>query len=203
MSSSTTKPVPIFTIGYGQRDIDGLLADLQTYHIQFLIDVRSQPYSRYKPDFSQKALAQHLAAAGVRYIFMGDTLGGRPDDSVCYTDGKVDYDKVAQQDFYRQGIDRLQEAYGQQQRVALMCSEGKPEQCHRTRLIGRTLTNLSIPVAHIDENGRLITQEDVILRLQKGQPSLFGDDFYQFTSRKKYEPEENERAACLRLFAWP
>lgn len=192
MSNDKTDPTPIFTIGYGQRDIDALLADLRTYDIQFLIDVRSQPYSRYKPDFSQKALMHHLEAAGIRYVFMGDTLGGRPNDPVCYTEGKVDYEKVAQQDFYQQGIDRLQEAFRQQQRVALMCSEGKPEQCHRARLIGRTLTDLSVPVAHIDENGRLITQKDVILRLQKGQPSLFGDDFYRFTSRKKYQPEEND-----------
>jgi uncharacterized protein (DUF488 family) len=192
MSSDSTNPIPIFTIGYGHREIETLLADLHTHNIQFLIDVRSQPYSRYKPDFNRKELEQHLDAAGIRYLFMGDTLGGRPNDPACYTNGKVDYDKVARKDFYRRGIDRLQEAFRQQQRLALMCSEGKPEQCHRARLIGRTLADLSIPVAHIDHDGRLITQQDVILRLQKGQPSLFGDDFHQFTSRKKYRPEDDD-----------
>lgn len=192
MNSDTADPIPIFTIGYGQRDVQTLLADLHRYAIDYLVDIRSQPYSRFKPEFNREALAQHLEAGGIRYVFMGDSLGGRPDEPACYTDGKVDYDKVARQDFYRRGIDRLQQAYRQQQRVALMCSEGRPERCHRAGLIGRTLVDDSVPVAHIDENGRLITQEDVILRLQKGQPSLFGDDFYQYKSRKKYRPEEND-----------
>lgn len=192
MSSDAADPVPIFTIGYGQRNISELLADLDSFNIRFLIDVRSQPYSRFKPDFNKETMAQHLETAGVRYVFMGEMLGGRPDDPSCYTDGKVDYEKVARQEFYRRGIERLQKAYRQQQRVVLLCSEGKPERCHRASLIGRTLADLAIPVAHIDENGRLVTQEDVMLRLQKGQPSLFGDDFYRYQSRKKYRPEEND-----------
>jgi uncharacterized protein (DUF488 family) len=192
MSGDATSPIPIFTIGYGQRDIGTLLDELHTHNVHFLIDVRSRPYSGYKPDFSRDALATHLETAGIRYVFMGDTLGGRPDDPTCYTDGKVDYDKVAKQDFYRLGIDRLQEVFRQQQRVVLMCSEGKPEQCHRASLIGRTLAALFIPVAHIDDNGRLITQEEVTQRLQKRQPSLLGDDFFQFTSRKKYQPGDHD-----------
>lgn len=192
MSDETTDPIPIFTIGYGQRDIADLLADLKQYEIRFLVDVRTQPYSRFKPDFGKDALQHHLESAGIRYLFMGDSLGGRPDDPNCYTDGKVDYDKVARQPFYLQGIERLQQAFRQQQRVVLMCSEGKPEQCHRTALIGRTLTERAIPVAHIDENSQLISQEDVILRRQKGQPSLFGDDFFNFTSRKRYQREEDD-----------
>lgn len=192
MNNDAVDPIPIFTIGYGQRDVDTMLADLNRFGIQFLVDVRSQPYSRFKPDFNKEALAQQLEAGGIRYIFMGDTLGGRPDDPACYTNGKVDYEKVARQDFYHRGIDRLRRAYRQQQRVALMCSEGRPERCHRAGLIGRTLMDYSIPVAHIDEDGRLISQEDVILRLQRGQPSLFGDEFYQYKSRKKYRPEDND-----------
>ncbi len=179
--------IPIFTIGYGARDIEAFTAVLQQYQIDFLIDVRSKPYSRYKPDFSKAALAQHLEAAGIRYLFMGDTLGGQPDDPACYTDGKVDYDKCRQMDFFQRGIGRLQTAWQQQQRVALMCSEGKPEQCHRSKLIAADLVEKAIEVAHIDENDRLIDQTDVMLRLTKGQPSLFGDEFQQLTSRKRYK----------------
>lgn len=180
---------PIYTIGYGARDIDAFIAALKKFDIAFLIDVRSKPYSRYKPEFSKHALAQHVQQAGIRYVFMGDTLGGMPDNLDCYTEGKVDYDKVAQQPFYREGIGRLRRAYEQPAPVVLMCSEGKPEQCHRSKLIGRTLTEAGIEVAHIDEHDELITQDDVLLRVTKGQPSLFGDEFYQFTSRKRYRPE--------------
>ena len=183
--------IPIYTIGYGARDIDDFIAVLKAYHIGYLIDVRSKPYSRYKPDFSKDALEGYLQAQGIRYIFMGDTLGGQPDDRDCYVDGKVVYELVKQKPFYQEGIGRLRQAYQQQLRVAIMCSEGKPEQCHRALLIGKTLVeDKSIDVAHIDENNRLITQDDVELRRNKGQLSLFGGDFIQYRSRKSYQKDE-------------
>lgn len=129
----------------------------------------------------------------MRYLFIGDTLGGQPADQSCYTDGKVDYEKVSQQPFYRVGIERLHKASKLGQRVVLMCSEGKPENCHRSKLIGQTLTSEGIEVLHIDEQDLVISQKDVLLRLTGGQPSLFGDDFFTFTSRKRYH-DGNEKA---------
>lgn len=164
--------IPIYTIGYGKREIDEFLAVLKTNEIAFLIDVRSQPYSRYNPDYSRQALAQHVQNAGIRYVYMGQQLGGRPTDSESQSNGTVDYDKMRQTDNYQAGIGRLQDAHAQRFRVAIMCSEGKPENCHRSRLIGETLTERDILVTHIDENDVLITQEAVRLRLN-GQPDLF------------------------------
>lgn len=181
--------LPVFTIGYGAREIAAFVAVLQTYQIAYLLDVRSKPYSRFKPDFSKQNLEEHLKKAGIRYVFLGDTLGGQPEDPACYHNGKVEYKKVEQQPFYRQGIGRLQQAWQQQLRVAIMCSEGKPEQCHRSKLIGKTLAAEGIPVMHIDENDQLMSQTDIISRL-KGQSSLFGEDFFQFTSRKRHLKEE-------------
>ena len=85
------------------------------------------------------------------------------------------------------GIGRLQTAFDRQLRVVLMCSEGKPEQCHRSKLISATLENLSIPVVHIDENDQTQSQETIILRLTDGQLSLFGEP--EFHSRKRYRTE--------------
>jgi uncharacterized protein (DUF488 family) len=178
---------PIYTIGYGARPLPEFIATLQAHHVAYLIDVRSKPYSRYRPEFSKSELEAALKDAGIRYVFMGDTLGGQPDDQGCYTEGKVDYEKVRQMDFYGEGIGRVQKAYAQQLPVALLCAEGKPEQCHRSKLIGQTLTELGIPVAHIDENDTLVSQAEVLLRLTSNQPSLFGDGFHQFSSRKRYE----------------
>ena len=70
--------------------------------------------------------------------------------------------------------------------TTIMCSEGKPEQCHRSKLIGESLAALAIPVSHIDENNILRSQDEVIERLTGGQLSLFGDQ--EFTSRKRYGP---------------
>ncbi len=45
-----------------------------------------------------------------------------------------------------------------------------------------------MPVRHIDEIGDLLTQEEVVLRLDNGQLSLFGQDQRSFTSRRRYRP---------------
>ncbi|MCP4167702.1 MAG: DUF488 domain-containing protein [Chloroflexi bacterium] len=182
--------MPIFTIGYGARSIDEFLAVLQANNIAYLLDVRSAPYSRYKPEFSRQQLENALRAHEIRYVFMGDALGGQPDDPDCYVDGKVAYERVKQKDFYRQGIARVQKAFEQEQRVVLMCSEGKPEICHRAKLIGESLIELNIPVRHIDEKNELQSQEAVINRITGGQLSLFGQQ--AFTSRKRYHDEDDD-----------
>ena len=176
--------IPIYTIGYGSRFITELIEVVHQHEIAYLIDVRSAPYSRYKPEFSKAPLANQLERHDIRYVFMGDTLGGRPDDETCYVNGKVDYEKVKATAFYQRGIERLHTAFMQQQSVVLMCSEGKPEECHRCKLIGATLTTQDIPVIHIDENSNQVTQEKVVERLTGGQLSMFGED--AFHSRKKY-----------------
>lgn len=166
-------PIPIYTIGYGSRSITEFIELLHQHEISYLIDVRSAPYSRYKPEFSKAPLANELEQHGIRYVFMGDTLGGRPDET-CYVNGRLDYEKVKEREYYQRGIERLQTAFSQQHSVVLMCSEGKPEECHRCKLIGATLTTQDIPVIHIDENDEQVTQEKVVERLTGGQLSMFG-----------------------------
>ncbi len=180
---------PLFTIGYGARALDDLIAALKANRIEYLIDVRTSPYSKFKSEFSRELLQYHIERAGIRYLFMGDLIGGQPRDPACQTEGKVDYDKVRAQPFFQTGIERLRKAFEQGRRAALMCSEGRPEQCHRSKLIGEALTAIGIPVCHIDEDGRLLTQTQVIDRLTHGQMDLFGKSF---TSRKRYGPREDE-----------
>jgi uncharacterized protein (DUF488 family) len=124
---------------------------------------------------------------------MGDALGGRPDVSACYVNDRVDYVKVREMEFYQQGISRLRTAWEKQLPIALMCAEIKPQQCHRSKLIGNTLYEQNIDVAHIDEHGGLKTQDEVNQCLSSQQLSLFDDEQSSFTppekvniSRKKY-----------------
>lgn len=180
----------IYTIGYGARSLEAFVAVLQAQGITTLVDVRSAPYSRYKPEFCKQALAAALAHRGIRYLFLGEALGGRPGDPDCYVNGRVDYQRVQTKAFYRAGIDRLREASAKGEPLAIMCSEGRPEQCHRSKLIGETLGGLGIRVWHIDEQGQLITQEEAIARLTGGQLSLFGD--LELASRRRY-PVPGER----------
>ncbi len=185
-----TDPIPIYTIGYGARSVEALLAVLQTWQIAFVIDIRSAPYSRFKPEFSKESLAREIERRHIRYLYMGDLLGGRPADSACYRDGKVDYDLVKQTAAYQEGIGRLHRAFAQQRRVALLCSEGRPEECHRSKLIGESLTSLDIPVIHLDENDQPLSHAAVIARLTGGQLGLFGAP--TFTSRKRYQATDDD-----------
>jgi uncharacterized protein (DUF488 family) len=184
---------PIFSVGYGARDIYAFIKVLKKYDIDYLIDVRSKPYSHFKPDFSKKSLEQHLTENNIRYVFMGEALGGQPDDPTCYDKaGKVDYQKCRLRPRFQAGIERLRKANDQQLRVVIMCSEGKPESCHRAKLIGEVLDQEGITIQHIDENDNLLTHTQVMLRVIKGQPSLFGENFFKHTSRKSYTKADVE-----------
>ena len=180
----------LHSIGYGARTLDQLVAALKAHRIGYVLDVRTSPYSKFKPEFSREPLDAALKSHGIRYIFMGDTLGGQPRDRDCYTDGKVDYEKVREQDFFKSGIDRLRKAHELHVRAALLCSEGKPEQCHRSKMIGEALAAADIPVRHIDEDGQLLTQLRVMDRLTGGQFDFFGGP--ALTSRKRYGPGRDE-----------
>jgi uncharacterized protein (DUF488 family) len=186
-TETSAKSNAIYTIGYGNRTIEEFILLLQQYQIQYIADVRSAAYSKYNEDFSKSRLSEHLKAHSIGYLFMGDQLGGKPKDVAYYTEGKADYDKLKQADFYQEGIARLQVALAKGYRVALMCSELKPEMCHRSKLIGQTLEQNNIVVEHIDETGLLRSQQEVIDRLTHGQLSFFEPSF---TSRQKYLKEE-------------
>ena len=179
---------PIFTIGYGKREVEDLLSVLRANQIEYLLDVRSKPYSSYKPEFSKKPLQTYLEAHGIRYLFMGDALGGLPDDPACYTAGKVDYKKLAERPYFRAGIERLHKASRQGHSVALMCAEGKPENCHRSKLIGQTLSAEGLEMLHIDEQDALISQQEVLLRLVGTNPKS-GPKLPEREQPKTYERE--------------
>jgi uncharacterized protein (DUF488 family) len=187
-AEQVAETVPIYTIGYGSRSWDEFLAELQAHGIEYLLDVRSAPYSRFKPEFSRRELEHRLRAQGIRYVYLGDRLGGQPADGDCYVADKVVYERVLDKPFFREGIARLQSAYAQQLRVALMCSEARPDACHRSKLIGVALAGLGIPVAHIDEGGQLRSQDEVVQALTGGQLDLFGAP--GFSSRKRYRAEQ-------------
>ena len=183
---TTNSLIPLLTIGYGDRTIDDFVSMLMKFEAAFLVDVRSYPYSQYKPEFSRDQLDQTLKASGIKYVFMGDTLGGRPTDLSCYTNGKVDYEKVKEKNFYKQGIARLKTAWEKQLHVVLMCSEGKPQECHRAKLISETLAKADIQVLHIDEKGSIKTHTEIIDLLASRQLFLLEPRKSLSMSRNKY-----------------
>jgi uncharacterized protein (DUF488 family) len=164
-------PPTVYTIGHSNHPLDAFLALLERHGIRTLVDVRSQPYSRYVTHFNRPDLEAAIERRGLRYVYFGDELGGRPPGDEFYdAEGHVLYGRTAQAPFYRRGLDRLIEE-GSLYKTAIMCSEEDPTDCHRRLLIARTLADAGVEVVHIRADGRLQHVDDF---LHEQQMSLWG-----------------------------
>jgi uncharacterized protein (DUF488 family) len=177
----------LITFGYGGRSLEEVVGLLARHGVRFVVDVRSVPWSRFRPEFSQDRLTLALREHGIRYLFMGAELGGRPDDAACYdAEGRVDYRACERRPAFRAGISRLRAASDSGHSLAIMCSEGRPEDCHRTKLVSQALTAAGVAVHHLDERGELRSHEDVLARLRGSQMALLDDDEQLVKSRGRY-----------------
>lgn len=154
----------MYTIGHSNHPLERFIELLAAHGITAVADVRSRPFSRRHPQFNKDALATELQARGIAYIFTGSELGARPDDSSCYLDGRVSYERVANSGRFRTGIDRVLDLAGKH-RLALMCAEREPLDCHRTILVSRALDARGAAIKHILADGRIETHEDAMTRL--------------------------------------
>ncbi|HML09170.1 MAG TPA: DUF488 domain-containing protein [Xanthobacteraceae bacterium] len=140
------------TIGHSNIPAERFVALLQDAGVNMIVDVRSLPFSRRFPWFSAKTLAGSLARAGIAYVPMGETLGGRPRDDSLYRDGIADYGAMAVRPEYLASLDRLIAAAARS-RVCVMCAEREPLDCHRCLLIARSLAERGLAVGHIRHDG--------------------------------------------------
>ena len=154
----------VLTIGHSTHVLEAFIALLQRHRVTAVADVRSAPYSRFNPQFNRKSLAEVLDSEGIRYVFLGDALGGRSDDPACYEDGRIRYDRVATTKSFRSGLDRVVDGSGRY-RIALMCAEKEPLDCHRTLLVARALDVHGVDVAHIHADGGLEPHQTAMDRL--------------------------------------
>jgi uncharacterized protein (DUF488 family) len=144
----------LFSIGHSNIAESLFLAMLREANVSMVADVRSTPYSRFFPWFSQKRLAASLSAAGIGYAAMGEALGGRPRDERLFRDGVADYEAMAAQPDYHAGIGRLLDAAARS-RICVMCAEREPLDCHRCLLLARSLAERELTVGHILHDGSI------------------------------------------------
>lgn len=164
----------LYTIGHSNHKTEDFLSLLKRHSITLVADVRSAPYSRYCPQFNKDILAANLQAANIAYIFLGKELGARSDDSACYQDGCVNFQRIANRKEFKQGLQHLL-TNSLKRRIALMCAEKDPLQCHRTILIARYLRH-DLCIKHILEDGSVeehLETERRLLRTLKIEPTLF------------------------------
>ena len=154
----------LYTIGHSNHDIAEFMRLLHLHGVTALGDVRSHPYSRYAPQYSRDALKKSIASAGMTYVFLGKELGARSSNPASYNHGKVQYDRLALEPLFAEGIQRVVQGM-ERYCIALMCAEKDPIDCHRALLVTRKLSSLGIPVSHIHADGTLEAQETMESRL--------------------------------------
>jgi uncharacterized protein (DUF488 family) len=164
MSSNANE---VLTIGHSAYSWEHFVALLRSARVTAVADVRSSPYSRRNPHFNRDALSEELRSNGFSYVFLGKELGGRPSEPRFYCNGVADYEKMAQTTEFSKGLDRIIEGT-KKYRVALMCSERDPTDCHRCLLVGRALAQRGVRVSHILDLGKVVSHaeiEDGLLKL--------------------------------------
>ena len=155
----------IFTVGHSNHSVEAFVWLLQTHRIHEVADIRSSPYSRYTAHFNFDVIGEALERRRIRYVFLGEELGGRPMDPSSYdADGRVRYDRIANTDLFDDSIrDLARGAY--ERRIALMCTEKDPLDCHRTLLVAPSLVAYKVNVEHILADGSLENHDSAIDRL--------------------------------------
>jgi uncharacterized protein (DUF488 family) len=144
----------VHTVGHSNHPIERFTELLRGAGITAVADVRSIPQSRRWPQFGRARLERSLAEAGIAYVYLGAELGGRPADPALLVDGKPDYTRMAATPAFRAGIDRVVDG-ASRYRIALMCAEREPLECHRFLLVSPPLLERGVDVRHILADGTI------------------------------------------------
>ena len=162
----------LYTIGHSNHPAENFIELLLRHNITAVCDVRSQPYSKFNPQFNRENIQKDLKQSNIAYVFLGRELGPRSDDPACYIDGQVRYHLLAETDLFQEGLKRLLKGM-QYYRIAMMCAEKDPIMCHRMILVCRHLRQEVAEIRHILEDGRieeLADSEERLLRVLKIPP---------------------------------
>lgn len=162
----------LYTVGHSNHSAKHFVALLAAHRVEVIADVRSWPHSGHATWAGIDELPTVLQAEGIRYVFLGDELGGRPENHDAYNAaGHVFYSRVASSSAFQEGLERLRRGL-LDFRVAVMCSEENPEHCHRRLLVAKVLMDQGVAVGHIRGDGSIQNERGVHAR----EGMLFADE---------------------------
>ena len=159
----SSKARPLLTIGHSNHPSAHFLVLLTRHGVETVADVRSVPYSRFAPQYRKAPLASTLADAGIGDLFLGEQLGGKPRRGEVAA-SRLGYAERIREPAFADGIAQLLAAV-RQGRVALLCRERDPLECHRLHLICRYLAPAGLDIRHILPDGALEPQRETERRL--------------------------------------
>src|SRR5579859_7769758 len=113
----------ILTVGHSNHSMQHFLRLLKSHDVDVVVDVRSQPYSKFATHFDREALKPAVQKAGLQYLYLGRELGGRPAENEFYDiAGHVLYDRLAATRIFKDALARLERGL-RDYNVALLCAE--------------------------------------------------------------------------------
>ncbi|WP_417827560.1 DUF488 family protein [Thalassospira sp.] len=192
ISTKSAQQKTIFTVGYAGHDRTSLLALFKAHRITAVADIRTFKRSSYWTAFDSDAFGPFLRENGIAYVFMGDVMGGKPQDPGLYPDGQLDYGLMAARSDFKSGIDRLVSG-AEKYRICLMCAEKDPLDCHRTLLIAPALRAAGIDLCHLVD-GRVETQSETDARMI----ALNGGDVPDLFAQAEPDPDAEAKLARAR-----
>ncbi|CCL59198.1 Uncharacterized conserved protein [Clostridioides difficile] len=152
----------IFAIGHSNYPYDKLINMIKKYDINCVVDIRETPYSKYNIQYNKEAFNESLRNSGFLYIYMGKEFGAKRTNKDVYTqEGYADFEKVAKEDIFLNGIERLKKGCQMGYRIVLLGAMQEPIRCHRSILVGKVLNKEGFDVKYIMHEGNLAYQEDI------------------------------------------
>lgn len=147
----------IYTVGHSTHDVATLIAMLQSFGIETLVDIRRFPGSRKFPDFNKEQLAEVLRNTDIDYLHL-EGLGGRRS---VQKDSRNDrwrsnafraYADHMETDDFKKAVAEL-EAVASKRPTVYMCAEAVWWRCHRA-LVSDYLKAKGWDVQHIAAVGK-------------------------------------------------
>jgi uncharacterized protein (DUF488 family) len=160
----------VYTVGHSNHPIERFVELLRGAGVTAVADVRSIPHSRRYPQFGRARLERSLAEVGIAYVYLGAELGGRPGDPSLVSGGRPDYARMAATPAFSAGLDRVVDG-AQRYRIAVMCAEREPLDCHRFLLVSPHLLERGVAVQHILADGRIEPHDETEARGRSGNRS--------------------------------
>lgn len=147
----------LFTIGYAGTTIGAFIDTLKAAGVEELVDVRAVASSRNRP-FAKSALAAALEQAGIAYRHLrplGTPKAGR--DAAKRGDVATLHQVYDGQLATPEAQDALAalRILAAEKRIALMCMESDPAQCHRSIVANRLGADVVVEHLHPPGDGRL------------------------------------------------
>ena len=111
----------LFTIGHSQHNVEYFISMLKKYNINYVLDVRSIPYSKYAEQYDRQNIEKYISYNEIRYSFMGKFFGARPKEKELYcAEGYLDFEKVRKSERFLKGFKNVMLGLQQGYNIVLM-----------------------------------------------------------------------------------